>query len=629
VTVTGVVPSTNRDREAPTRPSSRPPPRVGPFRAAIEKDQTGTPLNTARPGTSDFSEEVTEFPATPPERTESTRTKLARDEQTQQSSDIVRPGATGDLLTARVVGIDFGGRWLRVGVLSQTGELELIQAGSSPYIPALVAVRSEGTLAAAGKAYSIWVDDPARGIAPRTVLRALRSGQIEPALRDRAFVENGKVFVRLGERAFSLHDLLVELFSAVRAMITAQVGDEPLRAIVSVPSDLDPEARTLLKEASRDAKVTISKLISEPEALIRAYKLEDQPIDTMLMVDVGVTHVGLAVARRGRDGFAIVGSRWIEQLSATEIDSRVVELTLAELQAQAKEDHTQDPAARLKLLEAVERARQDVRGEPTIELKVTLPAPGGASNVGVERSIKLSRSRIYQVTEEPIREITNRVQELLREVGIHPRALGAVVLAGSAGSYAPLVQALQALTTKEPLTSVPPAHAFVLGLARSGAAVERSESSKRPDVLAESIGIELPGERFKPLIKAGERLPIRLTRKHATTRDNQTEIELQIYQGEAETTKSCTHLGTVVLKGVPKAPKGVQVDLQIEIDIDQVATVSMSEPGGAKTRVMLATKQTPDQRRAAVAAQRAALEAAEKDKPQKKGGLLSRLLGRS
>ncbi|MCK6546122.1 Hsp70 family protein, partial [Myxococcota bacterium] len=633
VRVTPVVDgSTPADSGVTTPASVRPAPRTTPYRAVVERDSVGAQTEITerpRPGTSDFSEEVTEFPSAPPPGMQletSSQTRLARDESAPAPM-------TGELLrSARAVGIDFGGRSIRIGTLDASGQLQLLTTAGASFVPALVAVRSDGTLAAGAKARSIFVDDPSRAIAPRTVLRAMKSGAIDPASKlTNVSVENGRVFVDLGVRTFELGELLTALFAIVRSTIVAQLGDAPVNTIVSIPSDLDPEARTLLKESAKAAKLPIARLVSEPEALIRAYSIDDQPIETMLMVDVGATHVGLAIARRGRDGFAVVGSRWVNEVSATDLDARVVELTLNELATQAGEDHRGDPSARIKLLEAAERARMDIRRSQIVELKVSLAAPGGAANVGVERTIKLSRGRIYQVTEDAIRQILAKVQELLREVGVHPRALGAVVLAGSGGLYPPLVQALQALTQKDPLASLSPAHVFALGLARVGSVLERSEIAKRPDSLSASIGIELPGGRFRPLIRAGEQLPIRLSRKHATTRDNQTEIELELYQGEGETVRSCTHLGKITLTGVPKGPRGtVQIDLQIDVDMDEVATVALShQASGHRVERVYATKQTPDQRRTALAAQRAAMDAAEsKDKPAQKKGLLSRLLGR-
>ena len=95
--------------------------------------------------------------------------------------------------------------------------------------------------------------------------------------------------------------------------------------------------------------------------------------------------------------------------------------------------------------------------------------------------------------------------------------------------------------------------------------------------------------------------------------------------------RSCWHLGAITLNGVPKGPRGtVQIDLAMEIDLEEVLTVTLNEPSTSNhARVVLPTKNTPEQRRSQLAAQRTATDAQqEKEKPPPKKGLLSRLLGR-
>jgi molecular chaperone DnaK len=581
---------------------------------------------------SDFSEEVTEYPPGPPQPP--APAKPAQPQVARAAEH--RPDSTGDLirstdLPSSVVGIDFGGRWIRIGIIKQ-GELDLVTPGGSAYIPALVAARSDGTLAAGAKARSIFVDDPARAIAPRSVLMAMKGGEIDTTVAPNASIVDGRVVVKLADRTFELKEILIALFASLKPPIVQHTGEERVRAVISIPNELSPEARALLKEAVEAAEIIVAQLCMESDAIIRAYRLDEQQIDTVLVVDVGATHAGITLARRGKEGFAVVATRWFDSLSAGDIDAKVVDLTLHELNAQANEDHRADLASRIKLAEAVERARVDIRRTATVELKVSLPAPGGASNVGIERTIKLSRSRIYQVTEDVVQKLCVKIQEMLREAGIHPRALGATVLAGSAGLYPPLVQALASLTSKDPLASIPPPHAFVLGLARQGGALERAENASRPDCLAGAIGIELPGGRFLQLVRAGEALPVKLKRSHPTTRDNQTELELNFYQGEGELVRSCTKIGHLALSGVPKAPKGaVSVDMQIEIDKDQVVTVTLSEEKtGMRAKMIQATARTPDSRRADVQQKQQALREANDltAKPPPKKGFFSKLLGR-
>jgi molecular chaperone DnaK len=563
-------------------------------------------------------------PAPPAPEPEARSQATASDEQAPTTGDIGGPAA--------IVGIDFGGRWMRVAVMRR-GELELVQSGGSAHIPAMVALRSDGTIAVGSTARSLWLDDPTRAVAPRLLLRAMKgSGLDEDRKLPGVSIRDGKVMVQLSEQSFELKDLLIELLSSLKPAIVQHVGSDNFRVVISIPHDLDEAARALLKDACREAKLDLASLYTEPEAIVRAYALDEQSIETALIVDVGATHTGIALLKRGSEGLSVSGTRWIESLSAREIDATVVDLTLQEMNAQSNEDHRADPASRMKLLEAVERARIDIRRNATVELKVSLPAPGGASNVGVERTIKLPRNRIYQVTEEVVKQICLKIQELLRENGLHPRQLGAIVVAGSAGFFPPLVQALSSLTGgKDPLTAIQPQLVFVTGLAKSGRQLEGKESVTPPDRLAQSIGIELPGGRFRPLIRGGEQLPISLKRKHATTRDNQTEIELSFHQGEGELVRSCKPLGHLTLHGVPKGPRGtVQVDLMIDVDLDQIATITMLEPATQnRTRIQVATLRTPPEKRAQISSPTVVNDTgdlAQKNAPKK--GLLSRLLGR-
>ncbi len=532
VSVTGV----DASRRAKSDPSSVRRRLSSAPRVIVERGSGATDAGEARRhADAAFSEEAT---LVPPE---------------QRAAEEARPGpiagrslelGTGDLGGDRIVGIDLGGRWIRIGVIDKN-ELELIPVGDAVYVPALAAIRRDGSLAFGSKALAITAEHPSRGVSPRDVLHALAPGAVNPnragASRIRSY-EGGSALLEIGDQTLSLHELMVSFFRWLRSAVEEHLHTTAFRAMISVPHDLDPEARMMMKRACTDAGLRIARLESEPNAAIRAYNLFERPVDHALLVDFGASHLAIALLKRGRETFGIAGHEWFDDLSARDLDSRVADLTLEELKVQAGEDHTQDPIAKERLIEAAEKARLDIRRAPTIELKVTLHAPGGAAGVGVERTINLPRSRIYQMTEQLIGEICARAQRLSREGGVDPRALGAILIAGSGGTYPPLVQSLQNLTSIEPLQSIPPSQLFAHGLARSGLALERQESAARSGALEASIGLELPGGRFRALLNAGDKLPARLIRPFPT-RDGQSEVDLRLYQGDAEFVRSCRSPG--------------------------------------------------------------------------------------
>ena len=603
------------------------------YRRVIERDAGGMHdpaemLRRAREA--DFSEEATEVP---PERATDSADVGKRPAPSPRPRDatqrVVRTRPKAPSRANRIVGIDLGGQWIRIG-LYENAEIELVAAAASPYIPAIVASRKDGSLVAGIKARAIANDAPDQGVAPRSVLQAIKNGRIDSSRTSEFAVvasEGEDIKLQLGEHVVSLVDILVAQLSYLRKAIVDHLGTEAFGVALLVPDQLDPTARRILQNACRQARLDVSRLVPESEAVLRAYNLEERRVSSVLIVDVGMTHVGISVATRGDGGFTIAASKWDSEMSARTLDERVVQLTLDELAEQTGEDHRADHAARIRLEEAVEHARLDIRRAASVELKVTLPAPGGASGVVVERSIQLPRSRIYQVTEDVVRDICLRVQETAKRAGIDPRTIDCTVLAGSGGTFPPLVEAIASLTQQEPLQAIPPAQVFAHGLARSGAALERAESASQPDTLNASIGFELPGGRFRPLIQAGSKLPVSLSKSYPTMKDGQSELELKFYQGDAEFTRTCTFLGSVTLSGLPRGLRGdVRIDLDVSVAADGVLTVAMSEKSNnVHERITVGTAQTPTERRRAVAASR---PPPKPEAPAKTGGFFSKLFGR-
>lgn len=115
------------------------------------------------------------------------------------------------------------------------------------------------------------------------------------------------------------------------------------------------------------------------------------------------------------------------------------------------------------------------------------------------------------------------------------------------------------------------------------------------DVLPMAIGVGLPGGRFKPILDRNTKLPAKKTYTIGTTRDDQPELEVTIFQGDSPRAQDNEYLGTLRLTGLPRGPRGsVQITITFELSNEALLKVSAREHRtGREIEATFSTRDTP------------------------------------
>jgi molecular chaperone DnaK len=112
------------------------------------------------------------------------------------------------------------------------------------------------------------------------------------------------------------------------------------------------------------------------------------------------------------------------------------------------------------------------------------------------------------------------------------------------------------------------------------------------DVTPLSLGIETKGGIFTRLIERNTTIPTKKSEVFTTADDGQTQVEVHVLQGEAETVYSpgARSLGRFQLTGIPPAPRGMpQIEVTFDIDANGIVNVSAKDTATGKEQAMTIT----------------------------------------
>ncbi|MGE5048096.1 MAG: Hsp70 family protein, partial [Deltaproteobacteria bacterium] len=117
------------------------------------------------------------------------------------------------------------------------------------------------------------------------------------------------------------------------------------------------------------------------------------------------------------------------------------------------------------------------------------------------------------------------------------------------------------------------------------------------DVLPMSIGVGLPGGRFKKIVERNTQLPYRKVMRLATTRDDQESLEIVVFQGESELAQENEYLGTLMVPGLAKGPRGSeQFEIEFALSPEALLTLTaQSQKTGRTLTATFSTKDTPEE----------------------------------
>jgi molecular chaperone DnaK len=151
-----------------------------------------------------------------------------------------------------------------------------------------------------------------------------------------------------------------------------------------------------------------------------------------------------------------------------------------------------------------------------------------------------------------------------------------VVLVGGQTRMPMIWEKIRSYFGRSPSKGVHPDEVVAMGAAIMADILSRGETGVLLlDVVPLSIGLALPGNRFKPIIPRNSQIPIKRQEIFTTAKDNQKSVKITVLQGENEDAKKNEVLANVAFSDLPPHKKGeLKIEVSFSINADGLLTVT-------------------------------------------------------
>jgi molecular chaperone DnaK len=389
--------------------------------------------------------------------------------------------------------------------------------------------------------------------------------------------DNGDARVDIQGKKYSPPEISAMILGKLKEAAEAYLGEKVTKAVITVPAYFNDAQRQATKDAGQIAGLEVMRIINEPTAAALAYGLDKKKDETIAVYDFGGGTFDISILEVGDGVVEVKSTNGDTHLGGDNIDQRIIDWLIQEFKKDQGVDVSRDQMALQRLKEAAEKAKIEL--STLLETEINLPFLTADASGPKHLNIKLTRARFEQMIDDILQRSVGPCKQALQDAGVTPQQIDEVVLVGGSTRIPKVQQIVRDLFGKEPNKSVNPDEVVAVGAAVQGGVLGGEvKDVLLLDVTPLSLGIETLGGVFTKLIERNTTIPTRKSEVFSTASDNQTSVEIKVYQGERSMARDNRMLGVFQLVGIPPAPRGIpQVEVTFDIDANGILNVTAKD----------------------------------------------------
>ena len=350
--------------------------------------------------------------------------------------------------------------------------------------------------------------------------------------------------------------------------------EKPLeKAVITVPAYFDDAQRQATRDAGRIAGLDVVRIINEPTAAAIAYGLDEKKQGYVAVYDLGGGTFDISILELKGKIFKVVATHGDTRLGGDDIDRILVNHFQKSLLEQYPDLDLEDPSCRQVLRKTAEEVK--IALSSSIETEYILELP----DKGISHKAILTAEELNLLLEPLLKRTLESCSKALSDAGLKKSDIEEVVLVGGSTLVPAVRKGVEAFFGRPPHVAIDPYKVVAIGAAIQGHLLAGGRRDfLLLDVVPLALGIETLGGTFSKVITANTSLPAEESEVFTTHVDQQTSIEINIYQGERELVQDCRSLGQFKLRGIPPMKAGFPlVEVSFKVDSNGLLTVSAFE----------------------------------------------------